>query len=112
MSRRKSLPDDAARPKTPSTSKHDALYAVFEHHLYDHSDPSIGRKQFVENVVKSYLEHLSKCQMVIPPHLRNSVAVELEEQVRVMLLKKTYGFNSVETFRSQNPSPKSGRKRN
>ncbi len=90
-------------PQADSPQGDDALYQVFEHHLYYNSDPNTGRKEFVENVVKSYLEHLSRAQIAVPHALRYSVSVELEEQVRMMLLKKTYGFPSIQAWRQAMP---------
>lgn len=83
----------------------DPLYTIFEQHLYNFQDSDSDRKTFIVNIVKDYLNHLSKMNIVIPKSLEASVLEELADQVNSMLVKKIYGCLTIEDFQKKASAP-------
>jgi hypothetical protein len=83
----------------------DPLYTIFEQHLYNFQDSDSDRKTFIVNIVKEYMTHLAKLNIVIPKSLEASVLEELADQVNSMLVKKIYGCLTIEDFQKKAPSP-------
>lgn len=83
----------------------DPLYTIFEQHLYNFQDSDSDRKTFIVNIVKEYLTHLAKLNIVIPKSLENSVLEELADQVNSMLVKKIYGCLTIEDFQKKSSVP-------
>ncbi len=83
----------------------DPLYTIFEQHLYNFQDSDSDRKTFIVNIVKDYLNHLSKLNIVIPKSLEASVLEELADQVNTMLVKKIYGCLTIEDFQKKASVP-------
>jgi len=83
----------------------DPLYTIFEQHLYNFQDSDSDRKTFIVNIVKEYLTHLTKLNIVIPKSLEASVLEELADQVNTMLVKKIYGCLTIEDFQKKASTP-------
>ncbi|MFL5811951.1 MAG: hypothetical protein ACJ763_00105 [Bdellovibrionia bacterium] len=83
----------------------DPLYTIFEQHLYNFQDSDSDRKTFIVNIVKDYVNHLSKMNIMIPKSLENSVLEELADQVNTMLVKKIYGCLTIEDFQRKASPP-------
>jgi hypothetical protein len=81
----------------------DPLYAIFEQHLFNFSDPEIDRKTFIANVVVDYLGFLRKKSVVVPRSLEAAIIEELGTQVNAMLVKKIYGCLTIKDFRKGIP---------
>lgn len=81
----------------------DPLFVIFEQHLYHFQDSETDRKTFVEVVVKEYISYLQKFQIVIPKPMEAAVVEELSAQVNVMLIKKIYGFLSIDDYQKAAP---------
>jgi hypothetical protein len=82
-----------------SGSRVDPLYVIFEQHLYNFQDSEADRKTFVQNVVGEYLRHLRKLKIVVPRSLESSIVEELASIVNTMLVKKIYGFLTIEDYK-------------
>lgn len=82
----------------------DPLYVIFEQHLYNFQDSDSDRKTFIGNIVKEYLAHLRRNEIVVPQMLENQITEELASQVNTMLVKKIYGCVSIQDFREKAPS--------
>lgn len=82
----------------------DPLYAIFEQHLFNFSDPDIERKTFIAQVVVEYLNFLRKKNVTIPRSLEAAIIEELGSQVNAMLVKKIYGCLSLKDFRKGVPN--------
>jgi hypothetical protein len=83
----------------------DPLYTIFEQHLYNFQDSDSDRKTFVANIVREYVNHLAKLNIVIPKSLEASVIEELTDQVNSMLVKKIYGCLTIEDFQKKAAAP-------
>jgi hypothetical protein len=83
----------------------DPLYTIFEQHLYNFQDSDSDRKTFITNIVRDYLIHLNKLNIVIPKSLEASVLEELADQVNTMLVKKIYGFLTIGDFQKKAQAP-------
>ncbi|HRK02480.1 MAG TPA: hypothetical protein PLH57_07415 [Oligoflexia bacterium] len=81
-----------------SESKVDPLYIIFEKHLYDFHEEEENSKEFIDNIIKDYLNHLTSRNVAVPQQWHGVVVEELREQVRNMLVKKTYGCLSISEF--------------
>jgi hypothetical protein len=79
-------------------SHRDPLYQLFEQHLYNCLFDEETSDQFVYRVVADYLEHILKTAS-IPIKVSEFVENDLRDEVREMLLKKTYGHFSLAEFR-------------
>ena len=82
------------RNRLDSSSKN-PLFTVFEKHLYYFNECSIDRTVFIGKVVDDYLKYLRFKKMTIPLSHEATFRVELEAQVRVMLIKTIYGAMTV-----------------
>jgi hypothetical protein len=80
----------------------DPLYVIFEQYLYNFQDSEVDRKTFVTKVVEEYLTWLRRRKIAVPKSLEPVIIDELCAQVRNMLVKKIYGFLSVEDYRQKN----------
>jgi hypothetical protein len=78
--------------------KLDALYTIFEKHLYDFKDGDDSEEALIEKIVEDYLSFLVSSKVAVPQRWRAQIAEELKEQVRRMLLKKMYGCLSISEF--------------
>jgi hypothetical protein len=78
--------------------KLDALYTIFEKHLYDFEEDEETEKGFIDNIVNDYLRFLTTSGVVVPRRWQSHVIDELRDQVRKMLVKKMYGCLSVSEF--------------
>jgi hypothetical protein len=83
----------------------DPLYTIFEQHLYNFQDSDSDRKTFIVNIVKDYVSHLTKLNIVIPKSLEASVMEELCHQVNTMLVKKIYGCLTIADFQKKATAP-------
>ena len=83
----------------------DPLYTIFEQHLYNFQDSDSDRKTFIINIVKDYVSHLTKLNIVIPKSLEASVMEELADQVNTMLIKKIYGCLTIADFQKKASAP-------
>lgn len=75
-----------------------ALYTIFEKHLYDFEDNAETEAALIDKIVGDYLNFLSTQQVVVPKKWRMQIIDELRHQVHQMLVKKMYGCLSVEEF--------------
>jgi hypothetical protein len=82
-------------------SQVDPLYVIFEQHLYNFQDSDLDRKAFIENVLKDYLSFLRRQNIVIPKALEASILEEFSSQVHTMLMKKIYGFLTIQDYAKQ-----------
>ena len=90
----------------------DPLYIIFEQHLVNFQDSEVDRKVFIDQVIREYFSYLRKIKIIIPVSLEKSIAEELSGQVQMMLLKKIYGFHSIQEFQKKaSKSTKSQAKR-
>lgn len=80
------------------TPKLNALYTIFEKHLYDFDDTEESSVAFIDKIVNDYLRFLTSKNVVVPRRFRMHIVEELRDQVRKMLVKKTYGCLSLEEF--------------
>ena len=92
--------------------KLDPLFIVFEQHLYNFQDSNIDRKTFIAKVVHDYLTHLRKMGITVPRLLEKYVIDELAIQVNTMLVKKIYGFLTLEDFKKNISSDEKRRAQN
>lgn len=76
----------------------DPLYIIFEKHLYQIASPETDRAEFISAIVQDYLTFLRKRKVLIPKPLEASIIEELGAQVNTMLVKKIYGFVSINEF--------------
>ncbi len=81
-----------------TTDNIDPLFVVFEHHLFSFTDSNIDRKGFIAQVVGDYLNFLKKNHILVPITLEKYVIEELSIQVNTMLIKKIYGFLTIEDY--------------
>jgi len=83
----------------------DPLYIIFEEHLYNFKDSDSDRKTFIGNIVIDYLTYLRKMKIIVPNAMQTAVIEELSLQVNKMLVKKIYGFPTLEEYRRKTPTP-------
>lgn len=83
----------------------DPLYVIFEHHLYNFQSSDIDRKTFVGNVIRDYLAYLRKLRIAVPKSLEASIIEELEDHVGTMLVKKIYGFLTIQDYQRKVRAP-------
>ena len=76
----------------------DPLYEIFENHLYSSWFEDESNDQFIFRVVTDYMEHLQEIAF-IPITSSELVENDLREEVKLMLLKKTYGHFNLAEFR-------------
>ena len=79
--------------------KLDALYTIFEKHLYNFENENDSEEALIANIVEDYLEFLVANKIAVPQRWCAQIADELKEQVRKMLLKKIYGCFSLDDYR-------------
>ncbi len=83
--------------------KVDPLYTIFEKNLYEFKEQdgksSLEIQQLlISKIVGDYLKFLKQHMVAVPKRWEKHVIEELQDQVRKMLVKKTYGCLSVEDF--------------
>jgi hypothetical protein len=78
--------------------KLDALYTIFEKHLYDFEDDEESEKAFIGKIVNDYMNFLVTTGVVVPARWRAQITEELYDQVHRMLIKKMYGALSIKEF--------------
>jgi hypothetical protein len=78
----------------------DPLYVIFEQHLFNFPDADIDRKTLILRIVSDYLNYLRKLNITVPKSLEQPIIEELGAQVNTMLVKKIYGFGSLDQFQS------------
>ena len=85
----------------PDQQHIDPLYVIFEQHLYNFQDSDSDRKTFIANVVAEYLTFLRKRNIAVPKSLETAIIEELGSQVHTMLIKKIYGFLTIQDFQKK-----------
>lgn len=84
-------------PKIPDT-----LQIIFEHQLIHLEGTNIDQSQFVAKVVKEYLGFTCKTQgLIVPAIHEKEVVEEIGAEVQTMLLKRIYGYYSIEEYSKQ-----------
>ena len=78
--------------------KVNALYTIFEKHLYDFEDNEESEHAFVDKIVNDYLKFLVSKNIAVPRRWQAQIVEELRDQVRKMMVKKMYGCLSIEEF--------------
>ncbi|MEW6057710.1 MAG: hypothetical protein AB1540_13955 [Bdellovibrionota bacterium] len=78
--------------------KIDALYTIFEKHLYDFEDTEESEVAFIDKIVNDYLAFLTSKNVVVPRRWQTQIIDELRDQVRKMMVKKMYGCLSISEF--------------
>ncbi|MBI3556517.1 MAG: hypothetical protein HY074_09665 [Deltaproteobacteria bacterium] len=81
-----------------ANTKVNALYTIFEKHLYDFEDNEESEHAFVDKIVHDYLRHLVAKNIAVPRRWHAHIVEELRDQVRKMMVKKMYGCLSIEEF--------------
>ena len=82
-------------------SQQDPLYTIFEHHLLHFQDEEIDQQKFIDNVVQDYFGMLRRQNLFIHPQYEDLVYEEIGQQVKIMLLKKIYGFYDFREYRKK-----------
>jgi len=82
----------------------DPLYVIFEQHLYNFQDSDLDRKTFIGNVLQDYLSYLRKLNISVPKSLEEPIVEELSSQIHMMLVKKIYGFLTIQDYQKRLPS--------
>jgi hypothetical protein len=82
----------------------DPLYVIFEQHLYNFQDSDLDRKTFIGNVLQDYLSYLRKLNISVPKSLEESIVEELSTQIHTMLVKKIYGFLTIQDYQKRLPT--------
>jgi hypothetical protein len=90
--------------KASQLTSPDPLFVIFEQHLYHFQDDALDRKTFIAQVIQDYLAFLRKKNITVPRSLEDSIIEELTDQVQAMLVKKIYGFLTIQDFRKKAPS--------
>lgn len=72
-----------------TVDRNDPLYRIFEKHLYDFNYET--RENFLNTVIKDYLQELSRNAFVVPANRQNLLESTLMEEVAEMLVRKIYG---------------------
>lgn len=75
-----------------------ALYTIFEKHLYDFEDTEESEVAFIDKIVQDYLRFIVTQGVAIPRRWHAQITDELRDQVRKMMIKKMYGALSIEEF--------------
>lgn len=86
------------------TAPVDPLYTIFEQHLYNFQDSEADRKSFIASVVQDYFAYLRKMNITIPKSLEEPILEELGAQVNLMLVKKIYGFLTIQEYQRSVPT--------
>jgi hypothetical protein len=82
----------------------DPIYVIFEQHLVNFQDSEMNRQAFIEKVVHEYFTYLRKMNITIPKSLEQPIYDELSDQVQGMLIKKIYGFLTLQDYQRSVPS--------
>lgn len=90
--------------------KLDALYTIFEKHLYDFDDNEESEQKFIDKIVNDYLRFLCESNVAVPGKFLNQIVEELRDQVHQMLVKKMYGALSIDEFIRSQPDRKEKRR--
>lgn len=78
--------------------KLNALYTIFEKHLYDFDDAEESEVKFIDKIVDDYIRYLNGRNVIMPRRWQAQIVDELRDQVRKMLVKKMYGCLSIQEF--------------
>lgn len=91
--------------------KLDALFTIFEKHLYDfEAEDDDSQQKFIDKIVLDYVRFLETSNIAVPRKFYNQIVDELRNQVRTMLVKKMYGCLSIEEFLRGQPDQGDKRK--
>jgi hypothetical protein len=74
---------------------------IFEQHLLNFQDSDADRKTFIGNIVLDYLSYLRRSNITVPKSLEQAIIEELASQVNTMLVKKIYGFLTIEDYQGK-----------
>lgn len=85
-------------PDSESNVKLNALYTIFEKHLYDFDDTEESEQAFIDKIVSDYMNFLTTQGVAVPRRWQTQIFEEVRDQVRKMLIKKMYGCLSIEEF--------------
>lgn len=92
------------RRSTPgfTVGKSDPLFQIFERHLYEFNYET--RENFINSVVRDYLEFLAReSKIVVPLQRRSLLESTIAEDVSDMLVRKIYGCLRVEEDKPATP---------
>lgn len=87
-------------------TKLDALYTIFEKHLYDFEENAETQEGFIDKIVSDYIKFLVANKVAVPRRWQVHILEELRENVRQMLVKKIYGCLSIEEYRKNQTNKK------
>lgn len=76
----------------------DALYDIFERHLFDQTRPHQSHEELIFDVVAAYILHLMDIGNV-PFQILDALEIDIREEVTEIYRKKTYGFLNLQAFR-------------
>ncbi len=85
----------------PADGSTDPLFVIFEQHLLNFPESGLDRQTFIAAVVKDYIGTIRKMKIAVPTVYEQAIVQELGEQVNIMLLKKIYGFVSIEDYKEK-----------
>ena len=77
----------------------DQLYYIFENYLNNNLIEEECEDTFVANVVGLYMKEIKKTASVMPQNFLEDIKEDTAELVYDMLLKKTYGYFSLNQYR-------------
>lgn len=84
---------------TDDQLKLNALFTIFEKHLYDFdAEDDDSQQGFIDKIVLDYVKFLEAHNVALPRKFYNQIFDELRNQVRTMLVKKMYGCLSIDEF--------------
>ena len=83
----------------PSQSQNDKLFQIFNRYLRDFSRPHQSEEELIFDVVAEYMLYLMNIGNVPYPAMDN-IEFDLMEEVRELYLKKTYGYMSLQEYRT------------
>ena len=83
----------------------DPLYVIFEQHLYNFQDSHLDRKTFIGNVLREYITYLRRLNIAVPKSLEEPILEELAHQIQSLLVKKIYGFLTIEDYQNKASVP-------
>ena len=86
------------------SSRKDPLFRIFEQHLFNAMVEDETTADFVGRVVTEYIKSLAAIGSVPHGH-RDTLEIDLREEVFEMLRKKTYGHFSLNEFRKNKVAP-------
>lgn len=82
----------------------DPLYIIFEKKLFD--TQNVKEEDFAFSVVREYLDLIKDKQIVIPDVFFDETIETLIEEVKLMLVKKIYGYPGIKEYQESNTHKK------